>query len=561
MNKKSIKHFKNDLVDYLLKIADDEDNKLFGTKEKEEFAISFFKRVVKNAINKKKTLIISDYDVDGFLAGICLETYLKTIEARVSNLKNDDTNISLYFSTRDDGYELPEEKFIKLKSEYDYIIFLDTGSDYEYLGNEENVAVIDHHPSESHQNNKNILNPNKDGSKSTSTGKIVYDVIEKFEEELKSFFGKKVIKEHPSIKYIKMLSAITLLSDMAELDYENRLFLKDGLEIINDNKKNFLFLNKISDKRISAESLSFNLINIINSYSRMNKNLKDLVPLFKVNVDKDGIRYSSSKNTQENIYAKAVENHNNRKDIVSKLERKIDVMSRESLAMGSNIVTINLHQEHQYTGINGLLAQHVYNTTKRPTIVVSYDDRNRMYSGSARGHGVKDAIAEVVKTSGLKIKFGGHSMACGVKGSETEIKSLLRGLSNKNLKIDSLSKSKNENQVESYYGNISAYKNAQEDYFYLCDTVGVSKKFICIIDDYDIVGIDTTKSGWKFVTIKDSEDFLSFYCKESMLDGLKNKKGLEFEIQNTEKGIVFLSGLSNNLQKQQDNIITKGLER
>jgi len=561
MNKKSIKNFKNDLVDYLLKITDEDSNKIFDTQEKENLAISFFKKIVKNTINKKKTLIVSDYDVDGFLSGICLETYLKVIESRITNLKNEETNIELYFSKRENGYELPESEYRKLKEKYDYIIFLDTGSEYEYLKGEKNIAIIDHHPSRNIdiQHSKNILNPNKDGDVSTSTGKIVYDVIQKFEEEMKKVFGS-VIKKHPALNYIKMLSSITLLSDMAKLDYENRLFLKAGIELMNDNKKNFLFLNKISDKTISAESLSFSLINIINSYSRMNNNLKDLVPLFQINIDKNGMRHSSSKKLQEEVYNNALKVHQNRKNILLELEKNVDKKMLEQNALGKNIIAINLGRSNKYTGINGLLAQHIYNKTKKPSIVVSYDEKNKIYSGSGRGYGIKKAIEKTVLEYGLDIKFGGHTMACGLKGKEEEIEALIRGLLKRDFSIDLHEKTQNENQKETYYGNISEYKKAQEDYFYLCDTVGVSKKFTCIIDNYDVVGIDTTKSGWKFVTIKDKEDFLSFYCKENMIDGLLKKEGLEFGIENTNKEVVFLNGLSNNLQKEQDNNILKGLD-
>jgi len=533
--KGDIKDFKTNLVDRMYKIGDI-DNTPFKAEQQEKI-VSFFKKIIKPIIQNKRLVIVSDYDVDGFLSGIGLETYLKIVESRITNLKNDATKIDLLFSTRSDGYNMPKSKFEELEKEYDFFVFLDTGSEYDYLKGKDNVAVIDHHPqtNEIQKNRSNILNPNTNGDVSTSTGRVLYEMIQSLEEEFKNFFGKKVIKEHSGMKYIKMITSMTILSDMAELDYGNRDFLKKGIEIMNDNKNNFIFSGKIPTKEITAEDLSFNLINLINSYSRMNKNLKDLAPLFQVNVDKNGIRYKHSKKMHNEIYKSMMEVHNERKRITHKLEEMVSKNFDLERANPKAIFVMNLEKCNEYSGINGLLAQYALGKLKKPSIVISWDKQRESYVGSGRGKGVKEIVSKMKEDNALELNYGGHEQAIGISIEADQINSFMKAIP----LADTLKTSKENKIEETIYKNssISDYKKACENYFYLCDTVGISDKMLCEIKDYEYLGSTKTKNGWNFITIKDDDDFLSFYTKDSENDIIK-QKSLIFEIKNSKKSDV-----------------------
>jgi len=536
---RDIKDFKTDLVDKLYTLGDI-DNSPFKDSQQIE-VVSFFKKIIKPIIQNKRLVIISDYDVDGFTSGIALETYLKIIESRITDLKDDATKIDLLFSTRSDGYNMPKNKFTELEKKYDFFVFLDTGSEYSYLKNKDNVAVIDHHPQTDRiqKNRDNILNPNMGGNVSTSTGRVLYEMIQSLEEEFKRFFGKRAIKEHSGMKYIKMLTSLTILSDMAELDYGNRDFLKKGIELINDNKKNFLFLGKIPDNEITAETLSFNLINLINSYSRMNKNLKDLAPLFQVNVDRHGIRYNHSKKVHNEIYKSIMKVHNERKSITNQLEKIVAENFDLEKANPKAIFIMNLEEKSEYSGINGLLAQFALSKLQKPSIVISWDAQREAYVGSGRGKGVKEILAKMIKDNALEIEYGGHAQACGVSINKNQIHSFMKAIPLE----DTLENLKDNKIKETIYktSSISDYKKACENYFYLCDTVGISEKMFCEIEDYDFLGSTKTKNGWNFITIKDNEDFLSFYTKSDNDDIINKNSSLVFEIKNSKDGnAIFL---------------------
>jgi single-stranded-DNA-specific exonuclease len=554
-----IKDFKNDLVDNLLALGD-KDNNPFNEQQHDNI-VSFFKKIIKPIIQGKKIAIVGDYDVDGFFSAIALETYLKIIESRVTNLENEATNINMFFSTRSDGYTMPKSKFDKLSKEHDFIIFLDTGSEYEYLEDLDNVAIIDHHPqtAENSSTRKNLLNPNLNGELSTSTGRVVYEMAKIFDKELQNFFGRSVVKNHIGLDYIKMLTSVTVLSDMAELDYSNREFLKKGIDIINENRNNFLFLGKISDKEISAETLSFNLINIINSYSRMNNSLEDIAPLFQVNVDSNGINHKSSKVEQELVYKKMLEVHTERKRLTTILEEKLLDGIALDKANPKAIHVANLGKNNEYSGINGLLAQFASNTLGKPSLVMSWDKQRNCFVASARGRGVKSAIANVVKENQLGLHYGGHTMACGVSGDERDIDVLISSLPHQTVDIEL----EEDALVHNYESDsIKDYKKACDDYLNLCDTVGISDRFYCTISDYEYLGSAQTKNGWGFVTIHDSEDYLSFYCKSNFLSDIEKGSELKFEIKNSsEDSIKFLDSLRNIKQKENDNTVKqKGLE-
>jgi len=239
-----------------------------------EFLKSLWRVIVDG---KQSITIVADYDVDGFLSGIQLEQYLSVLSSRAG--KN--TEINLQFSSRFDGYTFPKEKFDKLVKQGSCVVFLDTGGSYPYLKKDtKNVIVVDHHPKiDEIKDYDYIFNPNKDGLVSTSTGAFLYESIEEFEEDFCSNFSGE--KKHKLLPYLKALAAITLVSDMAAKTVENYQFIKEGLAIIDDLRDKFEWANLLPESPTSND-LSFNLINYINSLSRLNINLEKVAPIFEL---------------------------------------------------------------------------------------------------------------------------------------------------------------------------------------------------------------------------------------------------------------------------------------
>lgn len=554
MKKNSVTNFRKDLINRLIASLDEKNEPLIDEKNEEEVS-KLFKKILLPIVRNQKIALIGDYDLDGFFSTVSLETYLKIIESRVSKNNSDSSSINLIYSDRSDGYSMPEEKFNSLQKEYDFFVFLDTGSEYEYLKDANNVVIIDHHPTSSGKGSTNMFNPNIKGSTSTSTGKIVYDMIQSFEKEMKEVFGAKAVTHHKGLDYIKMLSGATILSDMAQLNFENREFLKQSLDLMTENKNNFLFLSEISGKEISSESVNFGLSPLFNSHTRMNGNYETIDSLVRVNIVGNEMRYASSSQKQKEIYKELLNTHTKRKHITFELEKAmIDDINRSK--EDSKTFVKNFHHENKYSGINGLLAQSAYTALGKPSLVLSYDDARKCYVGSGRGYGIKDAIKRTVDKLEPKdrslIKYGGHLMASGVSCSPKIVDKFVELLSS--IDVESISLKNNTYKTHYVAEKIEDYKEACKQYNIQCGNAEISDKFYCTIENYKTSGEAKSKTGaWNYTTIYDDSDFLNIYYKDVFKEDVQEGKPLIMQITNTEKNTFFIEGVNRSIKSELNN--------
>ena len=537
MNKiKSIKNFIDS--DFIEDFTNASDKELSVDKK---ITSKFMKRIYKEAVKKNPILIVSDYDVDGFYGGSILYNYIRLCEARVNGIADDNSSAETYYTKREHGYTMPKEVFDSLSKKYSLIVFIDTGSSYEYFNeNTENVLVIDHHPTDK-EDLPYIYNPNKNNEISTSSGKVVYDMTMAFEEEMRAYFGKSKIKHHDVLKINKMFAGISLCADMAEMSFENKHFLKEALELMSENRDRLTWVSSIRSRNISSLDLSFNIINKINSYSRMGKELKEIEGIFGVNLDSKNLKYALSSGKTKKILDELNSVHDERKRMTANLEKIID--NKLSNQYTSDKIIIVNKIENGYSGINGLLAQNVLNKTSKSNIVLSYDDARKCYVGSGRGNVVKSALQEFVESNpNFKnyIKFGGHSMAIGMSVDKEHIDSFVEKISSFSFSDEIKEEAKKSSERFYYCNGITDFKEAVSHYGTLSPTTNVQERYYAIVENYKNLGIVEKNNGWFCSTIKDSQSCMSIYFKKEDIERVSNNEPIVLEITNQENGSHFI---------------------
>lgn len=512
----------------------------------------FMKRIYKEAVRKKPILVVGDYDPDGFYGSNILYNYIRLLESRVNGMAIDDSNIQTYYTKREHGYTMPKEIFDSLSKEYSLIVFIDTGSSYEYFNeNTKNVLVIDHHPTDK-KSLPFIYNPSRNNEVSTSAGKVVYDMTMAFEEEMREYFGKNKIKHHDILKINKMFAGISLCADMAEMSFENKHFLKESLELMTDNRDKLTWISSIRSENITSLDLSFNIINKINSYSRMGRDLKDIEEIFQVGLDSKNLRYLSSSRKIKKLFNKLNSVHEERKRVTATLEKKIDKMLSTEYIADKNLIVLKIDNKH--SGINGLLSQNILNKTAKPNIVLSYDEKRQCYVGSGRGNIVKDALQEFIvsnKEFEKHIKFGGHLMAIGMSIDENIIDEFVEKINSFSFSNNIKEKSKQSNERFYYCNGIAEFEEAVSYYNTLSPTTNIQERYYAIIENYKNLGIVKKNNGWFCSTIKDSQSCISIYFKKEDSERILSNQPIVVEITNQEKGNYFIE------HKQYDDLLLR----
>lgn len=544
----NLDNFRKDLVDNYLNLGSDK------LKINNNISTDFLKKIYKHIVSNKKILIVGDYDADGMLSAISLSMYLKLLEKRVKG--NFSSKVDTFFNKREFGYEIPKSKFNDFSSNYDLIVMLDTGATYSYFNKDtENVLVIDHHPNNSDEL-PFVYNPNKNNDISTSTGRVIYEMIASFEEEMRDFFGKDKIKPHDLLKIVKIYAGITLCSDMAEITYDNKRFLQEALELLSDNKTKLIFSKSIPKKHdITTTDISFNLINLINAYSRMGKDLKDIENLFNYYTNSKNILSPCSSKEQEKILKSMQENNNKKKDLLHSLE--LSLKDRlDNIVPNKDILAIVV-EENCFPGLNGLLSQNILNNYRKSNLVLSYDENRKLYVGSGRGENIKQSL-ELLVNNNLNLKdnvtFGGHEEAVGLTVNKDFIDMFLNEYNKLDIKLE-----KNKD-LNVYKLTLDEFKEAKEYYSLKSPTTPLNKKFYSLLENYSILSdkIFTTKTNHYSATLIDDSSMLTIYFDEKTKDKLLNNEPILLEITNDIKGTVFIRDINydtNNIDLSQSKEI------
>jgi len=380
----------------------------------------------------KKIRIVGDYDVDGVISVYILYSALKRCNANVDyeipdRIKDGyGININIIKQAKEDGI--------------DTILTCDNGiSAIEPIKYAKDmgitVIVTDHHdiPFVEDENNTRefissiadaIINPKQKECtykfKQLCGAGVAFKLIEVLYEKLS-------IDKKECYQFIEFL-AIATVCDVVDLVDENRIFVKKGLEFINNTAnlglQQLIRECEMNEKTLSVYHLGFIIGPCINACGRLDSAKKGLQLLL-----------SQDEEEATKLAKELVKLNEERKDMTMKgVEEAIEIVEKNNM-INDKVFVIYIPDVHE--SLAGIIAGRIREKYNVPTLIITKSENGA--KGSGRSIEEYNMFEELVKCKDLLGNFGGHPMAAGFSLAEENIDEFRRELNkNTTLKADDL---------------------------------------------------------------------------------------------------------------------------
>lgn len=363
-------------------------------------------RMLKAIDNKEKVWIHGDYDVDGTTSTAILLYFLRELEVPVD----------IYIPDRYQfGHGLSEKSVnLAVESGAGLLVTVDVGitsiEAVEYA-NQKGLEVIicDHHePADLLPDAYTILNPILKSCtypfKYLSACGVVFKLIQ-------AICIKLGIPDKAN-EYLDFV-ALATIADMVPLIGENRVFVSEGLKLINKGPraglKGLLHCTRLKVGHITSTNIVFAIAPLINAAGRMGDALRSV----EMMVQKDeNAAFSIAQQLEE-------ENRRRRTFDYQTFEEAISIAD-EQVKMGRQ--TLVIHKPDWHPGVIGIVASRLVDKYNLPTILLTSIDN--IAKGSARSCNNFDVHAALKKASHLMLEFGGHKYASGMSMKEENVDEL-----------------------------------------------------------------------------------------------------------------------------------------
>jgi len=378
--------------------------------------------IMKKKIEAKEKIMISgDFDVDGAISIFILYTALKKCGAEVI-YEIPDRVI--------DGYGINENIIDKAKDMgVDTIITCDNGiAALEAIkyGKELGLTIIvtDHHDIPFVEDSEGIrefirseadaiINPKQKDCKYEFKALCGAGVAFKFIEVLYEEMGIDKSEAYKLIEYV----AIATVCDVVDLLDENRIFVKEGLKLLNETTNlglmELIKVAGIQGKEISTYHLGFVIGPCINACGRLDSAKKGVLLLLADNP------------TEAESLAKELNDLNKqRKDMTQEgIEKAIEYIESNKIEKDKVLV---VYTPETHESIVGIVAGRIKEHYSVPTIVLTRTKEG--IKGSGRSIDSYNMFEELNKCKDLLTRFGGHPMAAGLSMEEGNIEALRKKL-------------------------------------------------------------------------------------------------------------------------------------
>ncbi len=362
---------------------------------------------IKKAIDThEKILIYGDFDADGVIATAIL----------YSGLKKSNAIVDWYIPDRfKDGYGLNKEAIdFAQTNDITLIITVDTGitaNDEIVYANTKGIDVIitDHHtPSETLPPAIAIINPKLKNSSypfnDLCGSSVALKLLQYLEEEYHYYIE--------TLSYMDLI-AIATIADIMPLIDENRVFVKYGLEQLNEhNRPGLEELIRVSGIKtaINESKIAYSIAPRLNAAGRMGSAHTALELLITDSL------------SEARGLARTLENKNKeRQRINQKIYREaVNIIETSNI---KNDPVIVVYSQEWHEGVIGIVASKLVNKYNKPAIVIALNTDGKG-KGSARSTMGYDIFKSIEKIKDILLAFGGHTMAAGFSIEEENIDKL-----------------------------------------------------------------------------------------------------------------------------------------
>ena len=362
---------------------------------------------------EKRIRVIGDYDIDGVNATYILQQGLSELGADV------DTDIPDRIK---DGYGLNIDLIDRaIDDGIDTIITCDNGiaaADEIAYGKENGLTIVvtDHHevPYVEMNGEKEYILPRADAVvdphradcaypfKGLCGAAVAYKLVEALYNVLRG--------DADDVDYLMENVAIATIGDVMDLTGENRIFVKQGLEMLkrtqNPGLKALIECTGIDVERLNAYHIGFVIGPCINASGRLDT-AKRALELLSARTRRDAVMLAED--------LKAL--NDSRKEMTERgVEEAVQMIESTSLK-DDRVLVVYLPDCHE--SIAGIIAGRIREKYYRPTFVLTRAEEG--VKGSGRSIETYDMFAQMCRCRALFTKFGGHKLAAGLSLEEENV--------------------------------------------------------------------------------------------------------------------------------------------
>lgn len=362
---------------------------------------------------EKPIRVIGDYDIDGVNATYILQEGLSGLGADV------DTDIPDRIK---DGYGLNKMLIDRaLDDGIDTVITCDNGiaaSDEIAYAKENGLTVIvtDHHevPYIEMDGEKEYLLPRADAVvdphradcdypfKGLCGAAVAYKLVEALYNVMQ--------RDPEDVDYLMENVAIATVGDVMDLNGENRIFVKQGLEMLkrtqNQGLKALIECTGIDVERLNAYHIGFVLGPCINASGRLDT-AKRALELLNARTRREAVMLAED--------LKAL--NDSRKEMTERgVAEAVNLIETTSLK-DDRVLVVYLPDCHE--SIAGIIAGRIRERYYRPVFVLTKAEEG--VKGSGRSIEAYDMFAQMCRCRALFTKFGGHKLAAGLSLEEDNV--------------------------------------------------------------------------------------------------------------------------------------------
>lgn len=362
---------------------------------------------------EKPIRVIGDYDIDGVNATYILQEGLSGLGADV------DTDIPDRIK---DGYGLNRLLIDRaIDDGIDTVITCDNGiaaSDEIAYAKENGLTVIvtDHHevPYIEMDGEKEYLLPRADAVvdphrpdceypfKGLCGAAVAYKLVEALYDIMQ--------REPEDVDYLMENVAIATVGDVMDLNGENRIFVKQGLEMLkrtqNPGLKALIECTGVDVDRLNAYHIGFVLGPCINASGRLDT-AKRALELLNARTRREAVMLAED--------LKAL--NDSRKEMTERgVAEAVNLIETTSLK-DDRVLVVYLPDCHE--SIAGIIAGRIRERYYRPVFVLTKSEDG--VKGSGRSIDSYDMFAQMCRCRALFTKFGGHKLAAGLSLEEDNV--------------------------------------------------------------------------------------------------------------------------------------------
>lgn len=383
------------------------------------FLLSGMEKAVERILHalkkNEKILVYGDYDVDGITAASLIYLFLKAVNADVSYFIPD---------RLEDGYGLNKDSLEKnLQNNFRLVITVDCGissyNEVEYA-RERGVDVIitDHHEiPDKIPDACAVINPKLPSSKfpfkNLAGVGVAFNLAVALRKALRDNNYFTGINE-PNLKDYLDIVAIGTIADIVSLQDENRLFVKNGLEVLSNSKragiaalKEVIGLSGSDD--ISAGIVAYKIAPRLNAAGRLGRGEDALKLLTTESIDEArriAVFLDMENSRRQKMEEKALI------QAKKKIEKNVHFKKKKSIVLASS-------SDDWHPGIIGIIASRLVEEYFKPAVIISLDEG--VGKGSGRSIPSLHLYETLRECEEVLEAFGGHSQAAGLTILEENI--------------------------------------------------------------------------------------------------------------------------------------------